>query len=128
MQRKKIQFHILFKLKRIFILYLIGIQSFLDEISCVQENRTIHSCGSVTDPTVPNTLNNYMGVCACTDPVIFSSTAGPKIGKQLFDNRVKPDVFWNLLVCSISYFILFLFESRVLNIFFFSLGRVLRLM
>jgi hypothetical protein len=71
-------------------------KNFLDEISCNSTQKIVKGCGSLTDPSVPDTLDYYSGTCKCLEPVYFD-ISGAKIGKQLFDNRVKPDVFWNML-------------------------------
>lgn len=39
---------------------------------------------------------NYVGKCSCVDEDINFDIAGPKIGKEFFDNRIKSDVFWLL--------------------------------
>jgi solute carrier family 9B (sodium/hydrogen exchanger), member 1/2 len=52
-------------------------------------------CGSA-DGSVPKTLPNYVGTCSCIDNKINFAVAGPKIGKEFFDNRIKSDIFWLL--------------------------------
>lgn len=45
------------------------------------------SCGSLTDLTIPKTLNNCIGTWTCTGNPIFYYMSGStgKIGKELFD-------------------------------------------
>mmetsp|Transcript_13040 Transcript_13040/g.13497 ORF Transcript_13040/g.13497 Transcript_13040/m.13497 type:complete len:721 (+) Transcript_13040:170-2332(+) len=70
-------------------------QNFLDEIACPVNARTSLGCGS-KDGKIPNTLPNYVGQCSCIDDNIKFDISGPKIGKQLYDNRIKPDIYWLL--------------------------------
>jgi solute carrier family 9B (sodium/hydrogen exchanger), member 1/2 len=67
----------------------------LDQIDCPHKARTSLGCGSA-DGSVPKTLPNYVGKCSCSDQDINIDAAGPKIGKQFYDNRVKRDIFWLL--------------------------------
>ncbi len=63
-------------------------------------NQTIHACGSLTDSAIPETLDQYLGICDCTTypRKDMKEMLGPKIAKSLFDNRIRPDVFWRLMV------------------------------
>jgi solute carrier family 9B (sodium/hydrogen exchanger), member 1/2 len=67
----------------------------LDQIACPHKSREILGCGSA-DGTIPKTLPNYVGRCSCIDNEVNFDLAGPKIGKEFFDNRIKSDIFWLL--------------------------------
>ena len=47
--------------------------NFLDYIDCIPINRTVIGCGSLNNKNISSILNNYVGICSCTSPVIINN-------------------------------------------------------
>ncbi len=71
-------------------------------------------------------LTSYVGICSCSEPIVYDFS-GSAIGRNLFDNRIRPDIRWNMLVGMVLFSFVRPFRLKMALVLIVSRGQVLHM-